>query len=376
MGFDKFEWIRLVVGDRRLKVAERFVLTNAAIKYVRYGDDVLRVRQTTVAEQFAVGVRTVRAAISQGRELGYLVLAQPRHRGRSYHGPDEHRLVIPANAAAITEVIPAEHDPYSGTDRPEYRQNTTGIPAEHKPLTSQNADPKGFLKGSIEGIGGGGGTPGAPPACSGDAPLPEIGNHPTPLSEKKVTNGTPSPSSSQEDKPPNRYCTRHPEGTDDPCGGCGEARRTREAWEAEQEARSKPRNHNDAYHPETWKEWTADLGMSEERPTNYYDAKKWDTERDEWKEWNADLRAKIKACTQCDNNGQYTDHDGLWWCEHTALDCPLCDDYGWQLGPDGSVKEPAKRCSHPKPDDPVAAAPAKQWPAWRGQGPDPFEEHA
>ena len=36
MAFDKFDWIRLVVGDRRLKVGERFVLTNAAIKYVRY----------------------------------------------------------------------------------------------------------------------------------------------------------------------------------------------------------------------------------------------------------------------------------------------------------------------------------------------------
>ena len=101
MAFDKFEWIHIVVGDRRLTVADRFVLTNAAVKYVRHGNNLLRVRQATMAAQFAVGVRTVRQSISRGRDLGYLTLAQPRQRGRSHHGADEYRLSIPADCAPI-----------------------------------------------------------------------------------------------------------------------------------------------------------------------------------------------------------------------------------------------------------------------------------
>lgn len=208
MGFDKFEWIRAVAADRRLKVAERFVLRNAAVRYVKYGDDVFRVRQTTIADQLAVGVRTVRQSISQARQLGYLVLAQERQRGRSYHGPNEYRLVIPADSAAINR-IPAEHDPNSGTDRPEYRQNTTGIAAERNSLTSQNADPKGSLKGLIKGIERGGAPAASPPGA------------------------TPS-TLSPEDDPPSHYCKRHPNGTDDPCAACGKARRKREAWDAEE----------------------------------------------------------------------------------------------------------------------------------------------
>lgn len=144
MAFDKFEWIQIVVGDRRLTVADRFVLTNAAIKYVRHGNNLLRVRQTTIADQFAVGVRTVRQSISRGRDLGYLTLAQPRQRGRSHHGADEYRLAIPANAAPIPR--------NSGTELLEYRQEMTQIAAQANALTSENADLKGSLKGFIKGI--------------------------------------------------------------------------------------------------------------------------------------------------------------------------------------------------------------------------------
>jgi hypothetical protein len=121
MGFDKFAWIRAVGSDRRLKVGDRFVLTNIAIRYVMYGEDTFRVRQTTAAQQLAVGVRTVREAISQGRQLGYLVLAEERQRGRSYHGPDAHCLVIPADSASIP-LIAARIDPNSGRTQRAYQR--------------------------------------------------------------------------------------------------------------------------------------------------------------------------------------------------------------------------------------------------------------
>jgi hypothetical protein len=206
-GFDKFAWIRAVVGDRRLKVGERFVLTNIAIRYVRYGDDVFRVRQTTITEHFAVGERLVGKSLSQGRQLGYLVLAQERQRGRGYHGPDEHRLVIPADRAAIKDGIPAQNDRNTGTDRPEYRHEITEIPARADVTTSENYTPKGSLKGSLEG------------SVEGSGPPPSI----------------PEPENPQ----PPRYCSKHPHGTDRGCIPCRDAREAHKAWEGrEAEART------------------------------------------------------------------------------------------------------------------------------------------
>jgi hypothetical protein len=36
--------------------------------------------------------------------------------------------------------------------------------------------------------------------------------------------------------PPSRFCRRHPEGTDDPCKRCGDARRIRAEWDEKQKA--------------------------------------------------------------------------------------------------------------------------------------------
>ena len=133
---DKFAWINAVAGDRRLTEGERFVLTNIAVRYVLYGADGFRVRQATVTKHLAVGERLVRKSISRGRQLGYLVLAQERQRGRSHHGPDEHRLVIPADRAAISDEIPADgaaitaeiparSDQNTGTESRKYRHGPT-----------------------------------------------------------------------------------------------------------------------------------------------------------------------------------------------------------------------------------------------------------
>jgi hypothetical protein len=188
--FDKYAWIGHVAGDQRLTVADRFVLTNAAIKYVRNGNDALRVRQVTIADQFAVGVRTVRQSISRARDLGYLTLAEPRQRGRSHHAPDAYRLLIPASCAAI----PIN----SGTDLPEYRHETTEIAAQPNSLTSENADPNGFLNGFIDGTG-------AP--ASVDANVPAI-----------------------PEEPPPRTCKQHAHWDGPSCVPCKSDRKAYEAW--------------------------------------------------------------------------------------------------------------------------------------------------
>ena len=98
MGFNKFAWVDAVAADGRLTEGERFVLTMTAIRYVTYGEDVFHVRQVTIAERLATSKSTVYRAFAEAKDLGYLVVAQPRLRGRGHHGPNHHRLVIPVTS--------------------------------------------------------------------------------------------------------------------------------------------------------------------------------------------------------------------------------------------------------------------------------------
>jgi hypothetical protein len=43
--------------------------------------------------------------------------------------------------------------------------------------------------------------------------------------------GTSLPVGDPLEDPPSPFCRRHPDGTDDPCGGCGKARTARKAWD-------------------------------------------------------------------------------------------------------------------------------------------------
>jgi hypothetical protein len=95
----KFDWIHAVATDPRIGVTERFILTQIGVYYVTSGTDFFCVRQTTVADKFAVGERSVKKAFAAGRRLGYLVLDEPRKRGAGHHGGNRYRLVIPAQAA-------------------------------------------------------------------------------------------------------------------------------------------------------------------------------------------------------------------------------------------------------------------------------------
>jgi hypothetical protein len=95
-----------------------------------------------------------------------------------------------------------------------------------------------------------------------------------------------------------------------------------------------PLNHDDVMHLETWPEWAAGCDLPVERPGRFCERhprggapcggcrdrrlldERWEQEHADWKEDSRDQRAEIKACTHCNEHGQYTDHEGLWWCEH------------------------------------------------------------
>ena len=125
-GFDKFEWMDAVSSDTRLPVAERFLLALAAFKYAYKSKDLFCVRQTTIAARFNVSDRMVRKAISAAKQLGYIVPAEPRQRGRGHCRADEYRLVIPEHCAGISDVN-------TGTDWSKYRNGLVEIPERSSP---------------------------------------------------------------------------------------------------------------------------------------------------------------------------------------------------------------------------------------------------
>jgi hypothetical protein len=117
-----------------------------------------------------------------------------------------------------------------------------------------------------------------------------------------------------------------------------------------------PGNDDDVSHPETWAEWAAKAELPVERPFcprhprgntgqpcgGCKEARElleqWKQEHADWQELTKELRAEIRACKFCDELGQYTDDEGLWWCEHDVappgyvpngpVDCPECFDSG------------------------------------------------
>src|SRR6185295_12148758 len=139
---------------------ERFVLTMTAIRYVTYEEDVFHVRQATIAERFATSESTVYRAFTGAKNLGYLVVAQPRLRGRGHHGPNHHRLVIPVNLTPITEEIPFKNDGNTRQNHEKYPSKSAEIPVTADSSTSGNDTPKGSLIGSLIGSLGGSGAAG------------------------------------------------------------------------------------------------------------------------------------------------------------------------------------------------------------------------
>jgi hypothetical protein len=122
-----------------------------------------------------------------------------------------------------------------------------------------------------------------------------------------------------------------------------------------------PLNHDDAIHLETWPEWAAATDISVDRPVcNDHpngdtgkpcngcrrareDLAPWEEERADWRNEQKELRRNMTACSFCDERGQITTTEGLYWCDHripppgwTAaqpVDCETCLDWGWMSTP-------------------------------------------
>jgi hypothetical protein len=250
MGFDKFEWIRAVSADSRLAPVERLILTNIALFSVLHGEDAFRVRQQTVAERCATTKKSVGGALRKAKHHGYLVDGCPRVRGRGHFQADEHRLTMPeiGNHSTPFSEKKVTNETEIGNQQAQKKVTIgTEIGNHANASTSGNNTTKDIEK-DIEKDGGEGcGFAARPPSCS----------------------------SEENNKPPSRYCSRHqPNGTDDPCGACGEARRRYEAWQAAAAEQNEtyerrfpePLNHHDAIHPCSWAEWTASARIPMKTP--------------------------------------------------------------------------------------------------------------
>lgn len=147
MKFNKWKWFDLVVADTRFTDKERVVLIWIVTKAVLNGKDTFCKRQDTVVARTATSERTVRRAYHRARELGYMVLATERQRGRGHKRADEYRLVIPAKSPEIPATPGQEY-------RPALAENTGQIELDKHPLNSENAVPLSSLEKSLgEGTG-------------------------------------------------------------------------------------------------------------------------------------------------------------------------------------------------------------------------------
>jgi hypothetical protein len=152
VGFDKWAWFYAVCADPRIPGAEAKVLLYCAARYVLHAEETFCVRQAVIAERCAVSVPTVKRAFALGRQLGYLVIAEPRRRGRGHRRADEHRLVVPPEIGInLTPISGVDNEiGITGDQNRDHRRSEIGITADS--VTSENDDPIGFLKDLDKGL--------------------------------------------------------------------------------------------------------------------------------------------------------------------------------------------------------------------------------
>lgn len=154
----KFRYYAAVYSDPRLTLADKSVLTFAAIVFVHGEGDTFRRRQDTVAARVGTNIRTVQRAYKRGIELGYLELVTERQRGRGYTKADTYRIRVPAGYAATPETDEID-DTMSGIHLntrhtvPKYPTFSAQIPdieSAKIASTSSNEAPKVLIEGSLE----------------------------------------------------------------------------------------------------------------------------------------------------------------------------------------------------------------------------------
>lgn len=295
-GFNKHKWLDAVEDDARITPSEARVLLRIGRRYVLNGDSTFRVQQTTLATRCRVDVRTVRRAITKGKDLGYLALAQERKRGRSHRAPDQYRLVMPDRNTGQNS---GQNTGQNGAEIPDSTPGNTGQPTieiadKANPSTSENATTTVFTTVLKET-----GTPDTSPADSEPVPTGPDPSGGDPPENNSTIQGEPfsvtaarpeimalprPPANWPDDYPepePARFCHRHPDDTTDRCVPCRDARRKHDAWEA---ARA---------------QWRKDLAAAK--------------------------RAWVEQCRECESEGWFLGRDGLpvddpaFKCHHARI---------------------------------------------------------
>jgi hypothetical protein len=219
--FDKFAWFKAVYAESRFTSGEKAVLAHIAVINVLNGKGTFCVRQSTIAGQCGITRRTVSSAITRGKRFGYLGVSRLRTPGRSHHGADELRLLLPKSCEESShysdgngEKQPPEWCEASSTNGE--KQTTEWCEAPNA-SSSGNDTPNSSGKQFSEDSSGRGGS--RQSDTSPDQPPPT----PKPPPPKPFTEEQP-------DDAPSKFCERHPVGTTENCRGCGDARLKFEAW--------------------------------------------------------------------------------------------------------------------------------------------------
>ena len=95
MTFDKFAWLKAVYAEPAFTPGEKAVLAHIAVFNVLTGKDMLRIRQSTIADQCGISRPTVNGAIGQAELLGYLTVSERHKPAPGRNTPAEWQLLIP-----------------------------------------------------------------------------------------------------------------------------------------------------------------------------------------------------------------------------------------------------------------------------------------
>lgn len=168
----------------------------------------------------AVSVANARATLASRILRGVIVHEVAKLRSKNKDSTSWKRDSV-RNMLTQTAVDPASLDPFRAVT---------------------NSASNGASKGYANGASKGGGTHHltVPPTVLAN-PTPNGGQTPTPTPTTGTTGGSTSRTTylPQGETPPPRFCSKHPNGTDAPCGSCADARKAHDAWEAAADARQR-----------------------------------------------------------------------------------------------------------------------------------------
>ncbi len=208
------QWTRLVLRmpAKDLSAASKTVLL-ALEGYADYRDGTgAHPGEQNLAEASGVDVRTVRRALATGRTLGLIQQTAPAN--PKAHKSAVYSLTLPAHAASSTGHTSPVNNSTTG--------HTSPVESVDNPVSTGQASPV-ETRHHRTGMQFLPDTPVLPPKPYTNNPgvLPNWGTSPAQPITEAHTN-----------RPPSRFCDRHPQGTRGVCGDCANARTAFNAWQA------------------------------------------------------------------------------------------------------------------------------------------------